>query len=342
MNNIVFSISNYNNHEDMVLKIRNKNRDVVVSREYLDWRYLENSTHPPVIFWVHKGDGSCVGMASLIFRRYWVDNEAQDVAVLGDISLDRELRGSGISTKLFRYINEYIEEHNCYAFVLPNNLASRGLMKAGWVTHEKLVSYVLLVNPSHKLISYHIGKGLSELLGQVFRMIIRLSVMVKNPGNYSVNNISKFDESFDMLWHDVPKHGLILRERSAHSLIWRYGNHPYRRYCVAKVQRGEQDIGYVIYSMEHDGMCLIMDIISKGKEHMYPMMLAFIKKQINNKDITTIRVSVNENNCLTGIFKALGFINRGSENIFQAYAASSRLESFRKHMWFVTSGDKDV
>jgi hypothetical protein len=342
MNNITFSMSEYEGFEDKVLLVRNNNRPEMVSRTYLDWRYLNDNAPPSLIFWVHQSDGTCVGMSSLIFRRFWVNNDAQDFAVMGDFSMNSELRGKGISKELIKYINSYIEKHNYISFGMPNYIASKSLSSIGWVTKESYVSYVYLIDPTERILKHIKNQKIAKIAGNLFRKIIQFRNSFKNINNYSMECPDKFDESFDILWQDIPKEGLILRDRSLSSLSWRYENHPYQKYIIVKFMKDNQFIGYLIYIINNDSICSVYDIIAKEKDDIYPMLSLFLKYQLNNKKINIIRIMINDGNHYSDVLRKSGFIKRAEDNIFQIYAASSNLKLLDKHSWFSTAGDKDV
>jgi hypothetical protein len=342
MDNINFSISNYKGYEDKVLHIRNQNRPEMVSRTYLDWRYLNDSSLPPVIFWVQQFDGTIVGMASLIFRRFWMNNEVHDFAVLGDISLNSELRGKGISKELFKVINSYIESHNCYAFVMPNFIASKSLSSTGWVTKERFVSYVYIIDPIKKLLQYLPDRKEVVLIGKLYRYLINYKISFKKTLNYSMQYSNGFDESFDALWIDLPKQG-VMRDRCASSLRWRYGNYPNKKYSVIKFLKGDLFIGYIIYKIDNNNICIVYDILAKKEEDICPILSLFLKHQLKNKMISMVRIPMNENNYYSNSLKRSGFMRRDENNIIQVYAASSYyLRQLNTYRWFNTAGDKDV
>jgi hypothetical protein len=323
------------------LQMHNENRPEMVSRSYLDWRYLNEKNTPPVIFWVQQSDGTIVGMASLIFHRYWVNNEAHNFAVLGDISLNDDVRGKGISRKLFQFINLYIERNNYITFVMPNNSASRGLSSTGWETKEKLVFYVYIIDPTEILLRFLRNNKIAALISKLYRNIMQYRLTLVKTSGYSIQILDEFDDAFNALWIDLPKQGLILKERSASSLHSRYGTHPDVKFYIVKIMNGNILIGYIIYVI-NKSTCIVYDIIAKNSINLPPMLSLFVKHQINNDMIKMVRIPMNDNNIYAGSLRKSGFIKRQENNIIQIFASSSHLQILKKYQWFITAGDKDV
>jgi hypothetical protein len=118
-----FNVTGYSGHEDEILQVLNANRPVAMTRRWLDWRYSHQPDVPaPRVFWIRYGDQPAAGMASVIFRRYWVNGHPRDLAVLGDISLSKKLRGRGLGRELMEFIGRHlIDGPQHAAFVIPTS-----------------------------------------------------------------------------------------------------------------------------------------------------------------------------------------------------------------------------
>jgi len=205
--NFTFSITGYKGYEEEVLQLRNNNRPKPQTRTHMDWRYLgQYLSMKPLIFWIHNSKGARVGMASLIFRPYWVSNKIYDFAVLGDIALNKELRGKGIAKKLFLFINSHIEKqlYPC-ALVIPNEAARKSLSSAGWKVQEELPHYVNLFSPSDKIYSIIKNRMLSDILGLTFKLIKTIRLSFSPTKGLTATVVNKFDESINLLWESMKK-----------------------------------------------------------------------------------------------------------------------------------------
>jgi len=342
MNALVCTSTGYDGMEEQILHVRNSNRDEAISRAYLDWRYLQGSSRPPVIFWIQQQDGTTVGMASVIFRRFWVNNETQDIAVLGDISINTELRGQGISKQLFTYINSYIESHDLFSFVMPNYLAMRGLCSTGWIKHDRLVSYVFILDPAEKLLKFIKIHKVAELTGRIFRLFFKRFYAFKSSMGLSMKVVDTYDSTFDSFWQDLPKHGTVMRDRSLQSLRWRYETHPQGKYLAAKFFHADRFVGYIIYRNEQDSICSIYDMVAVKDDYVEPMAVLFIKTQLDDESVNIVRIGLNDGNRYGPLLRKAGLIRRDENNFIIIYRLSPDAVISENNRWFNTAGDKDV
>ena len=247
---ISFSTTHYSGYEEDVLRLRNRNRSYTKTREYMDWRYLgRNTCRPSVVFWVHAGDGTRIGMAALFFHRYRVNNHIDEFAVLGDISLDSDFRGKGIAKQLFEFINSYIEEESISCtFVMPNDAARKSLGSAGWETKEILIRHTFFLNPTEKINEFVKNRYVSLLIGKLIQGYYNLKLGFIDHKDLKLITVDNVDDSFDSFWESLPKQGLILRDRNSAELNWRYKDHPHEQFEIAKLRLGDEFIGFIIYT----------------------------------------------------------------------------------------------
>lgn len=341
---ITFSTSSYRGYEQEILDVRNRNRISQQTRAHLDWRYEgEQKEIPSMTFWLRDAQGKAVGMASLIFRPYIVDGVKKYFAVLGDISVDKELRGAGLSTKLFRFINDYIEENKISCgFVLPNQVAQKGLSSSGWQTVGKIIPLVCVVNPSGKLRKVLKLRMLSLIVSKLLRAMLDWKLSRKIDPAISMSSSSDFDSEFDLFWQKQPKAKMVFRDRCAASLQWRYKKQPGANYLIHKFYRGNKFIGYIVTSFSsHDGLCLVSDFLVAEVESSQPCMALFLKEALGNPKIATVRVVLNENNKYVALLEGVGFFKRNPATVFQVYRPQDALIS-DANAWFTMAGDKDA
>lgn len=340
---VSFSVTAYSGFEDEVLNLRNRNRAKPRTREYLDWRYLGQKTIiPPVIFWVYS-DKRPVGMAGLIFRPYWINGEIKYIGVLGDISLDSELRGKGIAKDFFIFINSYLNDNSTsFAFVIPNIPAQKTLSSAGWQIQEKLIRHIFMLNPCEKLLSIIKIKSLSNLISVIYKTLIGLKIRYKAKGNYKMEFVNKLDHSFDTFWNNIRKDKLILNDRSASTLTWRYLDHPYSRCRVVKFIAAGNFIAYLIYYIREDRKeCIIYDILSNHDTNIEAIIWEFLMYVKKNVEVDMVNLVINQKNRYAAHLGNMGFSKRKGENLFQIYKIVPP-DDTAQNDWYITLGDKDV
>ncbi len=260
-----FKVSGYSGFEETILRMRNLNRDNPKTRQYFNWRY-ENSdaSYEPKVFWLMSASGEAIGMASLIFRLYWVNNQPCRLAVLGDISLDASCRGKGLGRKLLQFVSQYIGEHlpDHFGLVIPTETARKSLASIGWITEGMLIPYVFLLDPKDKFTRLLRSKWLAKCASRVFHdMVFRLVRKYSKIG-YSIQIVREPDESFELFWKGFLKDNFIISDKGIKTLLWRYVDHPQHQFFFAKLMRGDWLTGYLIYEYSKENQaCSIYDVI---------------------------------------------------------------------------------
>jgi GNAT superfamily N-acetyltransferase len=341
----VFNITGYTGFEEEILRLRNANRDVQKTREYLDWRYARLSGTPaPRVFWIRSSDNLAVGMASLIFRRYWVNNEPRDLAVLGDISLDQRLRNKGLGRALLKFVSRQLDQFSSRhpGFAIPTPAVERCLDAAGWTTAGHLVPHVFLVDPRDTFAALLRNQLLARGAAAVFSRVLAASLRLSVADGASLQFVDDVDETFDTFWSEYPKENLTLRDMSQATLKWRYFQHPHYRFRVAKLVRAGELTGYLVFepSAPSDRTCRVHDLIVTRPKDLRCMLALFVRHILSAGGSSTIRVVLCDRHPYARALWKSGFVARRAQAaVFQVRSAEG---CFAKRESYVTSGDKDV
>ncbi|TMH40106.1 MAG: GNAT family N-acetyltransferase [Betaproteobacteria bacterium] len=340
-----FAITGYAGFGGEILRLRNANRSVAQTAAYLNWRYADSPGAPePKIIWARDAAGRSRGMAALIFRPFWLNGELQHVAVLGDISLDSELRGKGLGRCLLKFMTDYLDQSHPerLAMVIPNDAAERSLTRIGWATGGRLVPYVFVLNPEAKLpgslkgsqLAVGVARAVSKAMAKLQRWHLR-------PG-YSLSVVDTLDDSFDAFWKRYPKAKLVLSDRGIETLSWRYMNHPQNKFSFAKLEHDGRFMGYHVY--ERSGttpMCSVYDFILSEHSDLPCLLALFVKHCVDQGGIDTIRLLLGGEHPYRKQLWKLGFIPREDVGVFQLHGPKSRAR-LTEAKWFLTYGDKDI
>jgi hypothetical protein len=280
-------------------------------------------------------------MASLVFRHFWINGRLRTIAVLGDISVDAEFRGMGIAKKILELVNLYIKNNtHGGAFVIPTSSIKRILSGMGWSIEEPQIGLVFMIDPK-KTIIQAIGTGfIAGLCGLLFQPLVSFWIALSNTKGYVMKNNEEFNESFDSLWDKVAKDKLILTERNASFLKWRFYDHPDMKFTVASFQEDGEMVGYVIYNMQQE-TCVVYDMIVLKNKDIKPIIMLLIKSLAMSKNAYSVKIMMNQKHPYAAFLKRAGFINRKSGAVFQAYNPFNRL-ILDDCTWFVTACDKDI
>ena len=340
-----FAVTGYAGFAGEILRLRNANRSAAQTAAYLDWRYAVSPGAPePKIVWVRDDAGHSRGMAALIFRPFWLNGELQYIAVLGDISLDSELRGKGLGRCLLKFMTDYLDQSHPerLAMVIPNEAAERSLTHVGWMVGGRLVPYVFVLNPEAKLPSIlkgsHLGVGVARAASKAMASVHRWHLRA----GYSLSVVDTLDDSFDVFWKRYPKTRLLLSDRGIETLSWRYVDHPQNKFGFAKLEHDGRFMGYLVY--ERSGatpMCSVYDFILLEHSDLPCLLALFVKHCADQGSIDTIRLLlVGEHPYRRQLWK-LGFIAREDAGVFQLYGPKAQAR-LRESKWFLTYGDKDI
>ena len=340
----LFSVIGYPGNEDRILQMRNRNRPTRRQRQYLDWRYLgEQKEAAPCTFWMHDKSGEPLALASLIFRPYFVDGKKQLFGVLGDISVNQERRGEGLSKELFQFMNQYIERENLpCAFVLPNKAAEKALVSSGWKIVGHMVPLVCVVEPVAKFKKlFRIG-FIAQLASFVLRTFARVLIRLQTRPDITMRVVREFDSEFDDLWKTYPKNNLVIHDRSAAALTWRYCKQPDKDFQIAKFYQRGEFIGYAVSDVsEKDGMCLVSDFLVANDKLIQPCMAAFLHGALKNTKVVTIRIVLIEGGKHAKQLWKFSFLKREPTTALLVFhPTDERLQT--PSNWFLTAGDKDA
>ena len=340
-NQLSFSVTPYQGFEDEIRDLLDHNRSSKHTRQYLDWRYLEEETpHLPLIFWLRLPSGKAVGVASLISRPYWVNGHASSVWVLGDIALNADLRGKGLGRKLFKFMNSYIEKNfSNFVFVIANESAQKSLAATGWNQFYPFNPLVLVIDPLEKMLPNLRNNFLFKLLRVCSRQFLSMWFSLHTfKSNLRLAAVSCFDKSFNKLWLSLDKRTIIIRDRSQTSLNWRFDKHPQESFQIHKALHLNKMVGYII-STHKKRKCQIVDLVALKVKYVRPIVALFLKEYCKIWHIQTVRIRINEDNTYVPELKKLGFIHRYEKKAFQVYNSK---EIAGLYNWFVTEADKDI
>ena len=338
-----YSFIPYAGNEETILEVRNRNRRVKQSRTYLDWRFTEpKRSQQPLVFLVKASDGKIVGMVAVIWRQYQVRGESIFFPIMGDIALDESHRGQGLATKLFNFIGEYSRQNNSPGlFVMPNEIASRRLASAGWTTLGQLAPYVCVLDSSKKLKKF-LRLGLLVNAGRFIQQsLLKRVLSFHTRSNILIKTVSSFDSDFDTFWKNYPKSKIIVRDRSAATLKWRYSDQPGASYGIQKFYHDNKFVGYAVFDQFTDpGDCLICEFMVAEQSLFNSCLAQFLKQMMSSAGILTVRTILIEDGAAARDLKPFGFVKRSPITPFQIFNAPPN--TLNPDDWFISAGDKDA
>lgn len=337
------TVTTFGESEPQILQLRNANRERPETLDYLRWRYERARGCPdPCIYWLLSSAGEHIGMASAIFRPYYVDGRREPLAVIGDISLDARWRGRGLGRTLLRFMTSHLKQHypRQAAFVIPTESARRALAACGWHTAGTLSPLVYVLEPASYLKSLVRYTPLARALAVPIRSCSHLWVSRYVPRHASLHLSDSLADLPGPLPRQTALHGIAVRDLSAEMLSWRYERHPHTRFIFASLQDGGLVKALLVFDdCTLDGSCTIYDLLAQTVEDLRGLVALFILYTLSLRRFTTLRGALDARHPARSCLRRLGFVARPDDAVFQVYSASGVAEGLQ---WWISQGDKDT
>jgi GNAT superfamily N-acetyltransferase len=342
MQEVSCTVTAFGGSEARILSLRNANRERPETLEYLRWRYERVPGCPEsCVYWLLSG-AECIGMASAIFRPYYLDGRREPVAVIGDISLDARWRGRGLGRTLLRFMTTHLEQHYPAhaALVIPTESARRALEACGWRTAGTLSPLVYVLEPATYLNPLVRSAALARVLGASIRSWGKGWVSRYAPRRGSLHLSDDLPELPDPPPGQKTPQGIAVRDLSAPLLEWRYARHPHTRFTFACLQVGGAVKALLVFEDRTlDGCCTIYDLLAETAEDLRGLLALFILQMLCSGRFTTLRAALDADHPARSCLRRLGFVGRPDDAVFQVHSASSVAEGLQ---WRISQGDKDT
>jgi GNAT superfamily N-acetyltransferase len=337
------AVSGYEGFESEILRLRNANRARPESLEYVRWRYRHSPDAPaPLIFWLLSPERLRIGMASVVFRPYWIDGARVQTAVLGDISLDERWRGRGLGLRLVRYMTEHLDRNfpELPGFVIPTEAARRPLAGAGWVTAGDLRPHVCPLNLMRHLRRLVRSHWLALQLARALRALLRVWVRRYVPQDAFVQVEESLDPTVLQFVRGNGGSGRAMRDLDPGSLEWRYAQHPRTRFMYATLTRAGEVRGFLVFEESTlERTCTIYDLAGRTGADLRAMLALWVLRGLSQRHLETLRVWVNDQHPCRVHLRRLGFVTRRPDAVFQVHSVRAAPGLLA---WSITQGDKDT
>jgi GNAT superfamily N-acetyltransferase len=349
MSDITFSTEDYEKCKGDLLAIRNANRDTAQDATYIAWRYEQRPVAlKPIIVFASNDAGDKIGSLSVIPHEYVINGDKYTVGILGDISVNKNWRGRGVTEAMLNYLSAlpaWQQLETC--IVLPNESAARPLQRADWHTITRLSRYVKVLDVNAALQRWLGPTRVANWLAFLSRHILRLlsiEILLKRHPEYAWEAADSPDGRVDRLWRELDKQGTVIGVRDSAYLTWRYAAHPTARYRIFYLLKQSQVCGYVIFQLSED-RCIIEDWLCDGNSQYTVLLSLFVKYLREHQAASSISIMINEAHAVKTVLHQFGFIKRRDQLRFMIKSHGGRSNTgilSTAGAWFLTSGDKDV
>lgn len=336
-------VTGFRSYEQVILGLRNTNREKAETVEYLQWRYKGSPESPePRVFWLLAPNGQRIGMASVVFRLYLINGLPVQTAVIGDISLNIAWRGRGLGQLLLRFMTRYLDEHfpEQPAFVIPTEGARRALAAVGWVTRGALVPHVFVLDSTRYVRPIVRSRWLATRIARSLRSFARVTIPLLAPREGSLQIKDTLDESLLAFTSKLPLVHGVVHDLAPESLRWRYAHHPHTQFWFATFARAGKTCGFLIFeNCSLEQTCSIYDLVAMTAADMRAMISLFILHALATPDLAALRIVLDDQHPSQAQLRRLGFIARPPAAVFQVHSQAGTAECLP---WRVTQGDKDT
>jgi GNAT superfamily N-acetyltransferase len=329
--------------EREILRLRNGNRDRPETSQYVNWRYQHLAgAPPPQVFWLLTPQGERIGMASVVFRPYWLNGTRVQTAVVGDISLDARWRGQGLGRLLLQHMTAYLDEHfpQYPGFVIPTEAARRALTRAGWTAPGTLVPHVYVIDVTRYVRAIVRSAWWAAVIARPLRWLARALARLRAPRDAELMLTDTPGEALQQFLRSVaPSEGAV-HDLGAQALRWRYQQHPNTHFVFATYTRGDELRGFLVFEETSlEGSCHVYDLAARTPADMRAMLALLILRSFDTPGIITVRMLTDDRHPARRTLRSLGFSARRAEAVYQVH---SRDGSAERCTWHVTQGDKDT
>jgi GNAT superfamily N-acetyltransferase len=217
--------------------------------EFWKWHYLENpyTSLNDVPLWLVKDGEHVVGQAATILVELKVGEETRKGIWILDFIVLPEYRGQKLGKRLLQLARETYPT----MMVLGFNEASGNVLRSlEWVPMGAINRYQKLLYPGYGLKEIAAVAPLRGLVNFFYSPFRIRSSQTKPGHDYSIKEISKFDNSFDDLWRRASGRYPCAVVRGSSFLEWQFMRQPSKKFDVLGLYEGKNEggqlVGYVV------------------------------------------------------------------------------------------------
>jgi hypothetical protein len=233
------------------------------ARKKLEHFYLRNPVGAgPVFLLRHNASETDVGVQTLVSRRFFVDGRTLMAGTMADYAVDPAHRSLGPALQLLKASIAASKSSLAFVYGLPNRKAEPILRRAGLEPVLEMGRYAAPLRSRTYLASRLPGTLLApaSLVADVALAVVdRLRAARLAAG---VRWVDPDDADIEAIWQGALHSGLLLSDRSAALLHWRFDAKDAggRRIDVARDDRDGSVLGYVVWSL-HNDVAVVSDFL---------------------------------------------------------------------------------
>jgi len=315
---------------------------------FWNWHYLENpyTSLDDVPLWIVKDGDRVVGQAATILVELKVGDELRKGIWILDFILLPEYRGQKLGKRLLQLALETYPTMMALGF---NNASGNVLRSLEWVPMGAINRYQKLLFPGYglkEIAAYAPLRGLVNLCYSPLRPGLR---QTKPSGDYTIREISEFDDSFDDLWRRAAERYPCAIARGSSFLEWQFMRQPGKKFDLLGLYEDNRLVGYIVLFFRRSERgnpplkAAITDICydsSSPREKIDELLKAALRLSLERRAgslVTDVRDPLIEER-----LHQLGFWHIKKSPPFMVYSPTQRELMYEPRNWFLTRADSDV
>jgi GNAT superfamily N-acetyltransferase len=312
------------------------------------WHYLENpyTSLDNVPLWIVKDGDRVVGQAATILVKLKVGEETRQGIWILDFILLPEYRGQKLGKRLLLLARETYPTMMALGF---NDQSGNVLRSLDWVPMGAINRYQKLLFPGYGLKEIAALPPLRGLVNLVYSPFRPGARQTRPNSDYSIREVSRFDDSFDELWRRASERYPCAIERGSSFLEWQFMRQPGKKFYVLGLYEGDRLVGYVVLffrkaeQAEGAPKAAITDICydsSDAEAKIDELLKAALRISITRRagslvtDVRDVRVEAR--------LRRLGFWRIKKAPPFMVYSPTRQELMYEPSNWFLTRADSDV
>ena len=256
-------------------------QELAESEQRFDWYYVDNPTKDIQMYALADAESQeTIGTITVTARDWFVKNKSASIAIFGDLFVDPKHRSLGPALKLVRDGTSAAKAAYQFLYSFPNRKAEPVFRRIGFKKIGGIPRYSKPLVTS-KIFQEHEKLGKVAFLSPLADLLLALEDRFKlmSLGGLSGEVVADTDSRFDQLWQDCDKEGLMIGQRDAEYLRWRFiNNYQQPQSILAVSKRGESSLfGYVVFYKDAEGNFEVHDFLCRdGVKHIAGLMLCFM------------------------------------------------------------------
>ena len=301
--------------------------------DHWKWKYLDAPVQSLFVE-VATSKDRVVGVNQEYAVKVKVGEDVMLGTYAGDMAVDADFRGRGISKDLIEYSGRFREKHGVYFvyFVTRNPYLIKSYSSRYTEFPFEVTALTRIVD-----IDEHLNKipMKNQLLIKAGYLAVKALNQIREKDNYSepiggqISEIDMFGEEFDVFWSEIQHDYRFILERSNSYLNWRYcdvragdfrvtiyeEDGVIQGYCVTRINRFRENypIGYIV------------DLLTlKYKADVAEVLVSEALRYFDDNKINMVLVACIRKHRYSQLFRRFGFVDPGIN--FKLFYQSSRIE----------------